>query len=169
MMALSRSKFRVVYEAMLEILRTDPVLSSADINYLMFEGEHKRSDFRPPNQRIQYWVRILPNAGETDWGMTGTLRTPFRYQVELTAFSSDVGDILDLWGGIIDAIYPSDAGRREEVRGIWERVRNENPGLDVMPAEPVKSPFMVAPDQDKTCLRGVGYIEADVYIDYGTD
>jgi hypothetical protein len=153
---LPTSPRTTLFRAIDNLLRKDPVLSSVirPGSFRSWSGtQYDSMDFQFSSAP---GIRLTPTAGPTDFKYPETMSGDLFINVECLVVGQNVDDLLNLWGAIEAAIYPSDYQRKCEIIQMLQTSYLLSVITFTMPA------FDAAPEAQ--FLRGMGQIRAPVRI-----
>ena len=94
------------YDLAVRTLKADPVLQASVITWQLWEGLDEREDTRPIVWDDLPAVRITPTLGQSEWQDNVSHRVPLILTVEMYVAGTRAVHLFDLWGAIIDALFP---------------------------------------------------------------
>ena len=99
-----------------DVLRSDPVLSRVVNKQGWYSWTGHAQDDGDPNLSNCPWLRITPQAGESDWETEGQHKFPLLIGIELATAGTNSDQITNLWNAVRLALFPQDPAARLAVR-----------------------------------------------------
>ena len=116
---LPDSEESVAFDAIEQILTTDPALSSVTQLFVAWRGDVE--DLWEPTVSTCPFLRISPGGMASGWEQEGAHKMPMSIAIEAAVVGSDRRQIMNYWGAIRRALWPQgDAVRRDANRIITQ-------------------------------------------------
>jgi hypothetical protein len=100
----------LIFRAVDNALRADPVLRSAGVTFRSWQGA--AADKQQPSKAQCPWVRLTPGGGPLEWFAASTMEGWLYVDVELWVDGDCTDDLLNLWWAVQRALYPADTAAR---------------------------------------------------------
>lgn len=106
----------IAFRAVDSILRTDPTLKRILRDYNAWTGDP--SDIAAPVPSTCPNLQIAPKPSSSKWETEGMHAMPFTVAITAAVNGSNCDQLMNLWGAVRRALWPSDAVRALAVRTI---------------------------------------------------
>lgn len=111
-----RWHFSRAYDALIDVLRDDPLLKRTVNTWRTWDGEP--DDAAVPEPKQMPWIRLTPTLSPIELATEGDYQVPFAVQIEMACNTTDARHMLDFWGAIVEALVGEKPFRGKTVRGF---------------------------------------------------
>lgn len=130
-LALPAVAEELAFDAIEQILSTDPVLAAATETFLSWTGDTR--DLWEPAVDTCPFLRISPGGSPSNWESEGQHRMPMTVTIEAAVVGSDRRQIQRYWGAIRTALFPprlvGDSVRSDYIRTLTQQAGIARPIL----------------------------------------
>jgi len=149
----------LAFRAIDKVLKHDVILHSVVKRYNSYTGSAE--DTQMPTVSTCPYLQIVPKPLTSRWECEGQHRMPISVVIRLATQGTDIDDLMNFWGCVRRALWPTNPARRAAVEAIINGAGIVRPTLKLSAfGIPLKDK-----DRDSAMLGAVGDLELLLFID----